>query len=103
MNIRDDAGASKVRKADASESRSAHGYVKAGAASGANASVCLEGVNDQVSGLAPGEAWLGNAGAVTQTPPVSGSGGIAQIIGRQAGAATELDFEKGRPVYLAGE
>jgi len=100
VNVFDDAGTVSVRLADASAERPADGYVKAGALTGANATVYLEGVNNQLTGLAPGQVWLGDAGQVTQTAPASGGGGLAQIVG-QAIAATELDFEKAQPIYLA--
>lgn len=100
VNLWDDTGTIKARLADASNSRPAHGYVKAGALTGANAMVYLEGVNDQLSGLSPGDVWLDDAGAVTQTAPASGSGGISQLVGT-ALSATELDFEKEQPIGLA--
>jgi hypothetical protein len=100
VNIWDDSGTLKLRVADASLSRPADGYVKSAALTGANASMYLEGVNNQVSGLTVGRVWLGNAGAVTNTPPVSGSGGISQIVGSTL-ATTELEFEPNDPVILA--
>jgi hypothetical protein len=100
VNIWDDSGTIKVRLADASLSRSAVGYVSAGATTGADATVYVEGINTQVSGLTPGLVWLGDAGAVTQTPPASGSGGISQIVGSFL-AATELEFEANDPITLA--
>jgi hypothetical protein len=100
VNIWDDSGTVKVRKADASLSRPAVGYVAAGFASGANATIYVEGINTQVTGLVPGAVWLGDAGAVTQTPPTSGSGGISQIVGTCL-SATELEFEPNDSVYLA--
>lgn len=100
VNIWDDSGTIKVRLADASLSRLAVGYVKSGVLTGANATVYVEGINTQVSGLTPGLVWLGDAGAVTQTPPSSGSGGVSQIVGTYL-AATELEFESNDPVYLA--
>ena len=100
INLWDDSGAVKARLADASTSRPAHGYIKAGALTGANATVYLEGVNDQLSGLVAGDVWLGESGAVTQTAPASGSGGISQLVGT-ALSATEMDFEKEQPIGLA--
>jgi hypothetical protein len=100
VNFWNDTGTVKARLADASTSRAAHGYVKAGALTGANATVYLEGVNDQVSGLVAGDVWLGESGAVTQTAPASGSGGISQLVGT-ALAAAEMDFEKEQPIGLA--
>lgn len=100
VNVWYDVDTWKVRLADASLSRPADGYMKAAALNGSNASVYLEGVNNQVSGLTAGRIWLGDAGAVTNTPPASGSGVISQIIGT-ALDATELEFEPNDPIYLA--
>jgi hypothetical protein len=100
VHIWNDTGTPKAKLADASLGLMAHGYVKSGALTGADATVYLEGVNNQLSGLTAGDVWLGNAGAVTQTPPTSGSGGIAQLVGT-ALSATELDFEKEQPIGLA--
>ena len=101
VNLWDDTGTVKARLADASTSRMAHGYVKAGSLTGANATVYLEGVNDQLSGLTAGDVWLGESGAVTQTPPATVSGRISQLVGTGL-AATEMDFEKEQPIGLAG-
>lgn len=100
VNVFDDSGTVKVRLASKSQSRPADGYVKAGFLTGADATVYLEGINNQLAGLSPGDVWLGDAGDVTQTPPASGSGGIAQLVGT-AFSATELDFEKEQPIALA--
>lgn len=100
VNIWYDVDTWKVRLAAASTSRLASAYVNAGFLTGANATVYTEGFNNQLSGLTPGLVWLGEAGAVTQTPPSSGSGGIAQIVGT-ALSATELEFESNDPLTLA--
>ena len=100
VNLWDDTGTIKARLADASLSRPAVGYIAAGALTGANATVYLEGVNNQLSGLTPGLVWLGDAGAATQTAPASGSGGISQIVGTGL-AAAELEFEANDPITLA--
>ena len=100
VNIWSDAGTIKVRKADASNSRLAVGYVAAGVLSGADASIYVEGIMTGLTGFVPGLAWLGDAGAITQTPPSSGSGGISQIVGTCL-SATEMEFEANDPIYLA--
>lgn len=90
----------KVRKADASTAKEAHGYVLAAAASGAAAVVYFEGPNPQVSGLTAGNVYLSTTpGASTNTPP-SGSGQIVQRLG-VAVAATEVNVELGVPITLA--
>lgn len=96
-----DTGTPKARLASGTASRPACGYVTSTVATGATATVYTEGFNNQLSGLtAGGLVWLGAAGAVTQTPPASGSGGISQIVGT-ALSATELDFEDNDPITLA--
>lgn len=100
VNIWLDTATWKVRKAAASTSRRADGYVNAGFLTDADATVYTEGFNTQLTGLTPGLVWLGEAGAVTQTAPVSGSGGIAQIVG-SALSATELEFEPNDQIALA--
>lgn len=100
VNVWLDTATWKVRLASASTSRKADGYVTAGALQDADATIYTEGFNSQVSGLTPGLVWLGEDGAVTQTAPVTGSGGYAQIVGT-ALSATELEFEPNDPVGLA--
>ena len=100
VNVWDSSGTIKVRKADGPLSRLAVGYVAAGFLTGATATVYVEGINTQVSGLVPGLCWLDAAGAVTQTPPATGSGGVSQIVGT-ALSATEMEFEANDPIYLA--
>ena len=101
VNVWVDTGTTKVRKADGSTSRRATAYVSAGFLSGATATIYIEGLNTNMTGLTPGGmCWLGAAGAVTQTPPASGSGGISQIVGT-AISATSLDFMPNDPYYLA--
>lgn len=64
INIYDDSGTVKVRKADNSNARRAHGFVRANVTSPANATVYGPGeLNDQMSGLTLGaEYFLGTAG-----------------------------------------
>ncbi|OQW92914.1 MAG: hypothetical protein BWK79_00125 [Beggiatoa sp. IS2] len=94
----------RCRKADASTAgKYAHGFVKAGYASGEDATILLEGINDQVSGFTSvgGYVWLSatTPGVATTTPP-SGSGQVVQILG-QICASTEIDNEIQQPILLA--
>lgn len=94
----------RCRKADAATTgKYAHGFVKAGYALGENATIYLEGINDQVSGFTSvgGYVWLSatTPGTATTTPP-SGSGQVVQIVG-QICATTELDTEIQQPILLA--
>lgn len=95
VNIWSDSGTAKVRKADNSNGRQADGFVIAGVASDAEATVYpLDGVNSALTGLAPGGMyWLGTAGAATATPldatDVANANKINQQLGK-ALSATEL-------------
>ena len=92
VNIWVDTGTTKVRKASGTASRSAEGYVSAGFLTGATATIYTQGFNNNLTGLTPGgRCWLGASGAVTQTAPSSGSGGISQIVGT-AVSATQMEF-----------
>lgn len=102
VNVFDDAGTAKVRKADATNSRPAQGFVKTGVTLGANASVYLAGVNDQHTGLTPGaNLFLSTTvpGEGTHTVP-TGTGNLNQLLG-YALSPTEVQFEYNVPVILA--
>lgn len=101
VNIWDDTGTFKVRKADASTSgKEAHGFVLSAVSMAASATVHFEGSNTAVSGLTPGVRYLATtAGGTTATAP-SGSGNVVQRVGL-ATAATNLNFEMGTPIVLA--
>ena len=102
VNIWNDAGTAKVRKADASaEGKEAHGFVLGAVSSAANALVYFEGRNTQLSGLTPGATLFLSTmpGAVTSTPP-SAPGNVVQVCG-MAYAANGLNFEAQTPVTVA--
>jgi hypothetical protein len=102
VNVWDNAGAFRVRKADATAiGKEAHGFVRSAVSSGANATVYPPGsTNDQVSGLSPGTKYLSTTpGAVTATAP-TGTGNVQQRVGF-AGSATALNFVPGPPIVLA--
>ncbi len=93
VNIWDDSGTLKVRLADASADKPAHGYVLAAVDAEANATVYCDGINDQLTGLTGGPRMFLSAatpGAPTATAP-SGSGDIVQVLGTRL-SATELAF-----------
>ena len=101
VNVWADAGAFKVRKADATVAgKDAHGFVLAAVTSGANATVYFEGTNTQVTGQTPGNVFLQTtAGAGGATVP-SASGNVVQQVG-VAISATAVNFERGVAVTLA--
>lgn len=104
VNIWDDSGTPKARKADASGgvAKRAVGFVLAGFASAATATVYFEGTITGLSGLTGGTALFlsgSAAGTPTATAP-STSAYIVQPIGH-ALSTTELSFEPQSPIVLA--
>jgi hypothetical protein len=101
VNIWNDSGTPKVRKADASTAgKEAHGFVLSAVTSPANATVYFEGSNTQVTGQTGGPVFLSTTpGLGTATPP-SSSGNVVQRVGI-ATAAANVNFEKGEPYVLA--
>lgn len=95
VNVWNDSGTSKVRKADATaEGKEANGFVLAGVASAATATVYFEGRITGLSSLTPGERQYLSAaspGLTTATAP-SAAGNVVQLVG-VAVSATEIDFE----------
>lgn len=97
VNIWNDAGVPKVRLADNSNGRRAHGYVKSAVSVGANATVYFEGDNDALSSLTAGlDVFLGTAGNVVQTAPAeSAVGTIVQRLGvARAATIVSTDIDK---------
>lgn len=100
VNIWDDSGTIKVRKADNSNGRIAHGFVLAGVTSGNAATVYGIGeLNSGGSFTAGAVTYLGTSGGVTTTSP-TGSGVIVQRLGVPK-SATAMRFVPGEPVELA--
>ena len=100
VNKWNDAGTVKVRKAD-TNGKPADGYVKAAVASGANATVYSDGLNDAVTGLTIGTVYLSaTPGGYSASPPADGSGLVLQELGF-ANSATAVKFVRGIPVTLA--
>jgi hypothetical protein len=99
VNIWDDTGVWKARKADAAGGRGkqVHGFILSGVTSGAAVSVFFEGINDQLTGLAAGEYFLSaTAGQASQSVPTT-SGYIYQSVGMSI-SATEISFERSEPI-----
>lgn len=103
VNIWNDSGVEKVRKADASaEGKEAVGFVKASVLSSGTASVYFEGRITGKTGLTPGARQYlsaATAGAVVETAP-SAAGNVVQFVG-VAVSATEIDFESSNPITVA--
>jgi hypothetical protein len=102
VNVWNDGGTPKVRKADGSTTgKEAHGFVIAGFASAATATVYFEGSNNQVTGQTAGNVYLSaaTAGLGTTTAP-STAGQVVQRLGF-ATSATNVNFDAGPAVTLA--
>lgn len=97
VNIWDDTGTTKMRKADASTSgKEAHGFVLASVESAATGTCYLSGVNNQLTGLTGGTTYFLSAsvpGGVVDTVP-SSTGNVMQRLGT-ADSTTELPFQPG--------
>ncbi|RJO73000.1 hypothetical protein D5S18_22125 [Nocardia panacis] len=101
VNVWNNSGGAKVRKADATtQGKDAHGFVLASVASGANATVYFEGPNTAVTGATPGPVFLAAAAGTATSIAPSGSGNVVQRIG-VAVSATAINFEGSQPVVLA--
>lgn len=93
---------SKVRKADASNGRPAHGCVLAGVSNGGTATVYLEGVNTQLTSRTFGATQFlsdSTPGATTETAPTTAAHYV-QILG-VATSATSATIEIEPPITLA--
>ena len=103
VNVWDDAGTAKARKADATTAgKEADGFVLDAVASGQPATVYFEGRNTGLTSLTVGARYYLSAaspGGITTTPP-AGAGNVVQFIGRASGA-TSLAFEATDGVILA--
>lgn len=102
VNVWNDAGTRKARKADASNGRRAHGFVLTGTTSPNNATVYFSGDITGLTSLTPGNPMYlsgTTAGAATATAP-STAGQISQEIGI-AISATAITFEAQQPITLA--
>jgi hypothetical protein len=106
VNIFDDTGTAKCRKADgAVTGKEANGFVLASVIDTGTATVYALGgqANTQLTGLTPGARyWLSDTtpGQVTATAPTSGAGKVVQYLGR-ADSATSMVPVYTDPVVLA--
>lgn len=98
VNVFDDAGVPKLRKADRTNNRPAHGFVIQNFTSGQLAKMYKDSENNALTGLTIGSTYfLGAAGVATLTPPAAGSNHIRQVLGK-AMKADNLDVEIGEPI-----
>lgn len=101
VNIWNDAGTAKIRKADAATNKPANGFILSSVASAASVDVYFEGEVTGLSGLTAGKVWLSATvpGGVQAAIPTT-SGHIAQAVG-WATSATTIDFESSDPILRA--
>lgn len=102
VNIYDDAGITKVRKAVATNpDMLADGYVLEGKNTGEIARVYFEGTNTQVTSLESGKVHFLSItpGKATHIAP-NASGNVVQVIGKTV-SSTSLNFELGEPIIIA--
>lgn len=101
VNLYNDAGTVRARKADASAAGTfANGFVLSSVTAGANATVYFSGLNNQVSGLTPGKHFLTTTPGTSNHVAPSASTNIVQRVGFAIDATT-LFFEPQDPIVLA--
>ena len=101
VNLWNDSGTLKARKADATTSgKQADGFVLAAVTSPANATVYHDGTNSQVTGLTPGKQWLSTTPGKSSNVRPTSTGNIQQPVGT-AISATSLTFNVGETIKIA--
>ena len=107
VNLWDDAGTLKVRKADASAasaSKAADGFVKENVTAPADATVYFEGTNSGLSGLTPGAVYALShtvpGGVVPLASATTTAGHCLQVVGK-ATSATSINIEIDTPIIRA--
>ena len=102
VNIWNDGGTIKARKADATTTgKEANGFVRSAFALNASATVFLEGANNALSGLTlAARYYLSTTPGLGTTTPPSAAGNIVQYLGNSL-SATSLNFEPEDGIVLA--
>lgn len=101
VNVWNDGGAAKVRKADATTAgKEVHGFVLSAVTSGNPATVYFEGTNTQVTGQTPGPVYLQTTAGTGGTTVPSAAGNVVQQVG-VATSSTAVNFERGTAIVLA--
>lgn len=104
VNLWDDTGVTKMRKADATAGlgKQAHGFVLDNVLSAASGTVYFEGQNTALTGLTGGTTYFlsdTTPGGVTATAPTT-AGYIVQRLG-VAYSTSAVDFERNQPIVRA--
>lgn len=104
VNIWNDSGTARVRKADASfagAGKRAHGFVKENVTAPANATVYFEGSNDSLTSLTPGTTYVLShttpGGVVALASATTTAGHILQVIGEST-SDTIINTEIQQPI-----
>lgn len=101
VNVWDDAGTPKLRKASAlAKGKEANGFVTAAYGAGATATLNFGGVDSAATGLTPGPIWLSTTPGRAQSTPPTGAGQVVQRVGF-AYSATEFMFQPQVPITLS--
>lgn len=102
VNIFDDSGTLKCRKADATSDKPADGFVLSAVDSGSNATIYVDGINTGLTSLTPGAEYYLSKTAGGITTDISGytTNNIIQFVGKSTDA-TELDFVRGEQILIA--
>lgn len=100
VNVFNDGGIAKVRKADASTGVApANGFVLAAYTTGQIATVYWAGLNNQVTGLTPGIHYLSTTPGASNHVAPSAAGNIVQRLGF-AVSSTVINFQPQDPILL---
>ena len=100
VNVYNDLGVVRCRKADASNAVApANGFVLAAVADGANATVYWGGLNNAVTGLTPGMHFLSTSPGASNHVAPAAAGNIVQRLGF-AVSSTLINFEPQDPILL---
>ena len=101
VNVFNDSGVMRARKADASSAVApANGFVLAAVADTANATVYWGGLNNAVTGLTPGQHYLSTTAGLSNHVAPATAGNIVQRVGI-AVSSTVLNFNPQDPILLA--
>lgn len=101
VNVFNDNGVMKARKADASSAvASANGFVLVAVTDTSNATVYWGGLNNAVTGLTPGQHYLSTTAGLSNHVAPATAGNIVQKVGI-AVSSTVLNFNPQDPILLA--
>lgn len=101
VNVYNDGGVAKARKADASSGTApANGFVLAAVTTGNTATVYWSGLNNQVSGVTPGQHFLSTTPGASNHVAPTATGNIVQRLGF-AVSSTVIMFDPQDPILLA--